>query len=208
MSTDTRFYAHEGHYIEAQETHYESLVAYEGYPRGHWSGGFTFATTDAVIQALVHDQNERCRDAGPNSDVLGFDPNIGVLSETLDGDTYFWAREPETGLMPTPSWTWGVIDDPSKVKELVLLDGSRIVGSTYEPDLPEVTDLDRLEYLRKRLQFWTANLSANIDTYERDGLVDSARRMRLDRAQLDDILGRIDGREDAYIASLKREGSL
>lgn len=205
--TGTNFYYHEGHAIEAEGTDYVSLVAYEGVPTGHFSGGELWATSDAVVKAMMDE--DAPRDGMFSDIVLAFDAEHGVLAETSDGDTYFYFRDPATGLMEMPGWTWASVrpEDMHRVQRLVRMD-----GGTVSPDpLPArivVTDGDRLKYLRSRLEFWIANLKENAHTYEVDGLIDTARRLRLECTLLDDILGRIDGREDDYIAGLKREGSL
>lgn len=201
--TETKFYAHEGHFIVAEHTEYESLVAYEGVPRQGWSGGRSFVTSDRVIEQLVIDQNAEWDASDPNAVRLHFEPGRGVLVELAQGDVNIMMREPESGLMETPGWTWGEIEDIAKVKRVVYMQ------SDEERALAQVTDLDRLAYLRRRLEFWISNVDANIQHHEAVGTSeDIIQRMRLDRAVYDDILGRIDGREDTYIASLKREGTL
>lgn len=189
----TEFYAHEGHYIEAEPTPFPSTIAFEGIPVQGWSGGEMFKTTDRVIQAIIEDNERRTPDV-----LMHFDADQGVLVLVEDGEITVITRD-EDGFTACPGWSWGSPTDVEMVPRVVRM---------HEDDGALVTDSDRLAYLRRSLKFWIANLDANAATCDADGHEDTARRCRLDRAQLDDILGRIDGREDTYIASLKREGTL
>lgn len=205
--SDTKFFAHEGHWIQAHDQGREvPLIAFEGIFVSAWSGGVTWKTTDRVIESVVADamgagvgESPQERAAAGNVH-LSWDARQGVLIEVADGDVYVCGVRDSEGLTQAPGWTWQEVSDPSKVEVLVRMHPV--------PEPGEVTDTDRLNYLRKRLAFWLDNLAETARKFDRTGEDDSARRVRLDIAQLDDILQRIDGREDTYIASLKREGKI